>query len=173
MSELIIIAFETEAAAKQARNALATLQQAAGTKPEDIVLVVRKATGDLRVGQTILKATGKPLGDGRWGMLIASLFLDERDPVKHKGPGLARTFRKTGLDVDFIRDVSRSLASGGAAVGMRLSALSTKAVTARLAGLADPGRVMRTTLNADVEANLEAMRDVIPEVAHTPSVEAG
>lgn len=173
MSELIIIAFASEASAVKARNALLVLQQASGTKPEDIVLIIRKAAGELTVRQTVWKATGKPLGDGRWGMLIASLFLDERDPKKQKGRGLATLFRKTGLDVDFIGKVSQSLVSGGAAVGMRLEALTYSEVTARLASLDDKGRVLRAFMGAEVEAGLEAMRDVIPEFATEPSDQFG
>lgn len=164
MSELIVIAFESEASAVAARDALVALQQDAGTTPEDIVLVIREGEGTLTVEQSIWKATGKPLGGGRWGMLIASLFLDERDPRKQKGRGLAVMFRKTGLEADFLRNVAQSLASGGAAVGMRLHELSSRTVVDRLARLADPGRVMRTALNADVEAELAALRDVIPAI---------
>lgn len=173
MSELIIIAFESEASATVARDALLAVQQAAGTPPEDIVMVIHKAAGEVTLRQSVRKSDGKPLGDGRWGIIIASLFLDDRDPKKQKRRGLAAVFRRTGLGADFLRDVSHSLVEGGAAVGMRLRALSFKTVLERLAGLDDPGRVMRVALDADVEAGLEAMRDVIPEFALPPSGQIG
>jgi uncharacterized membrane protein len=163
VSELIITAFPTEAAAMAARDALIALQLAAKTELEDVILVIRRAEGEITLEQAAWKATGKPLGDGRWGLLIGSLFLDERDPKKQKNRGLAALFRRTGLDLEFIRDVSGALVSGGAAVGMRTRALPPKTVIARLASLDVPGRVMRATLSAEVEAELETLCDVIPD----------
>lgn len=163
MSELIIAAFPTETAAMAARDALVRLQLAARTELEDVILIIRRAEGEITLEQAAWKATGKPLGDGRWGLLIGSLFLDERDPKKQKNRGLAALFRRTGLDPDFIRQVSRALVSGGAAVGMRSRALSPKTVIAGLADLDPPGRVMRATLTAEVEAELEKLCDVIPD----------
>lgn len=163
MSELMIAVYSSEAAAVTARNALLALQVKAGTPPEDIVLVIRQAAGEITLEQSVWKATGKPLGDGRWGMLIGSLFLDERDPRKQKGRGLAPVFRKSGLDGRFLTEVSRALVSGGAAVGMRLKALPAKSAVEALARLAEPGRLLRAELDAEIEAELEKLRDVVPE----------
>ncbi|MBL9047299.1 MAG: DUF1269 domain-containing protein [Tabrizicola sp.] len=163
VSELMIAVFSSEAAATEARNALVALQLKAGTPPEDIVLVIRESAGEITLAQSVWKATGKPLGDGRWGTLIGSLFLDERDPRTLAGQGLAGMFSRNGLDDDFIRDVSGALVRGGAAVGMRLRSLPAKAVIERLSRLAEPGRLLRAKLDAETEADLAALRDLIPE----------
>jgi uncharacterized membrane protein len=163
MSDLIVAAFRSEAAATAARNALLALQQTAGTEPEDIILVTQTGAGQITLDQSVWLATGMPLGGGRWGMLIGSLFLDGRKPGKRSQKGLAALFRKAGLDVAFLQDVSQSLASGGAAVGMRVRNLGAKAVTDRLAGLPETGKVMHSALSAEVESELAAMHDLIPE----------
>lgn len=163
MSELIIIAFSSEAAAIKARDLLVSLQLTAKTSPEDIILVIRKRAGEIRLEQSVWRATGKPLGDGRWGMLIGSLFLDERDAKKQKDQGLAAFFRKAGLETRFLNDVSTALVSGGAAVGMRLQALTAEAVIDTLSKLAEPGRVLRAKLTAEVASELEVIHDFIPE----------
>jgi hypothetical protein len=46
---------------------------------------------------------------------------------------------------------------------MRARALPPKTVIARLASLDVPGRVMRATLSAEIEAELEKLCDVIPD----------
>lgn len=166
MSDLIVVAYRSEAAATAARNALVALQQAAGTEPEDIILVMQTKAGEIRLEQSIWLATGMPLGDGRWGMLIGSLFLDDRKPTKQTKKGLAALFYQSGLDSAFLQDVSRSLASGGAAVGMRVRKLGAKAVMDRLASLPEAGRVMHRTLSGDVESELAALLDLFPE--HVP-----
>ena len=163
MSDLIVVAYRSEAAATAARNALLALQQAAGTEPEDIILVTQTGAGQITLEQSVWLATGMPLGDGRWGMLIGSLFLDDRKPAKQSKKGLATLFHKAGLDPAFLQDVSQSLASGGAAVGMRVRKLGAKAVLDRLATLPETGRVMHRALVADVESELEALHDMIPE----------
>jgi len=163
MSDLIVVAFRSEAAATTARNALVALQQAAGTEPEDIILVTQTKAGEITIEQSIWLATGMPLGDGRWGMLIGSLFLDARKPTAQSKKGLAALFNKAGLDAAFLQDVSQSLASGGAAVGMRVRKLGAKAVLDRLASLPEAGRVMHRALGAEVESELAALHDLIPE----------
>lgn len=164
MSELMIAVYPTEAAATEARDALLALQVASRTAPEDIVMVFHRGPGEIRLRHTVWRDTGKPLGDGRWGMLIGSLFLDDRDPKKERRRGLLALFRKAGLDTDFLRDVSRSLHSGSVAVGMRLHELSPKAAVDRLARLGVQGRILRAELSAEVEADLETIRDVIPDM---------
>jgi uncharacterized membrane protein len=163
MSDLLVVAFNSESAATVARNALVTLQQAAGTEPEDIILVMQTKAGEITLEQSIWLATGMPLGGGRWGMLIGSLFLDDRKPSKQTKKGLTALFHKAGLDAAYLQDVSRSLESGGAAVGMRVRKLGAKAVIDRLASLPETGHVMHRALSASVESELEAMLDLIPE----------
>lgn len=167
MSDLIVVAYRSEADATAARNALVVFQQAAGTQPEDIILVTQTKAGEITIEQSVWLATGMPLGDGRWGMLIGSLFLDDRKPTKRSKKGLAALFHKAGLDAAFLQDVSQSLVSGGAAVGMRVRKLGAKAVMDQLASLPETGRVMHRALDAEVESELEALHDRIPEYVPT------
>lgn len=164
MSDLIISVFRSESAAFAAGEQLAALQQAAGTEPEDIVVVSRGASGRIAINQSIDLATGAPLGGGGWGVLIGLMFLDGRDP-QPESPGLAAQLLTTGLDRTFLRDVGQSLKTGGAAVGMRVRLLGRDRIIAKLDGLQGSPRIHWTRLDARTEEALTDMMSQIPQAA--------
>ena len=161
MSDLIILAYSSQEAAFVAGEALAALQQDAGTEPEDIVVVTRDASGKVSVNQSVGLATGQPLGGGKWGILIGMLFLDERK-LKPDGTGLAVQFRKAGIDERFLDDVRGVLVKNGAVVGMRVRRLGVERVTEKAQALKGAPKVLRCRLGAEAEDNLADMQDQIP-----------
>lgn len=162
MSDLILLAYRSQTAAFVAGEALAVLQQEAGTEPEDIVVVTRDATGRVSVNQSTDLATGRPLGGGRWGTMIGMLFLDRRKPVQG-GKGLAAQFLEAGLEGAFLQAASRSLDSGSAVVGMRVRLLGAKAVLDRVRSLKGEPTILQTRLDAATEETLYDMQAKIPE----------
>jgi uncharacterized membrane protein len=162
VSHLIIAAYRSQNAAFVAGESLVALQQEAGTEPEDIVVVTRDATGRVSVNQSIDLASGKPLGDGRWGALIGMLFLDRRKPVEG-GSGLSSQFRTAGLDAGFLQDVAQSLDPGGAAVGLRVRLLGATRVAGHLQRLAGKPRILQTLVTAEAEEVLHDMQGQIPD----------
>ncbi len=164
MSDLILAIYRTPSAAFAAGQALAVLQRAAGTEAEDIVVVTRDASGRVGINQSISLATGKPLGDGRWGALIGMMFLDRRKP-KPDAKGLAAQFRSVGLDETFLQDATKALGKGGAAVGMRVRLLGRDRVVEKLTSMAGTPRIFWTRLGPDTEDALIDMQGQIPEAA--------
>lgn len=162
MSDLIIAVYRSETAAFVAGDNLVALQQAAGTEPEDIVVVTKDASGRVSMNQSIELSTGEPLGGGRWGALIGLMFLDtgKRQP---KDKGLAAQFRAAGLDAKFVQDVGSSLEKGGAAVGMRVRLLGRERVVDKLKGLKGNPKILWTRLSPDAEETLIDMQNQIPE----------
>lgn len=162
MSDLIIAAFASQNAAFVAGESLTALQSAAGTEPEDIVVVTREASGRVSVHQSLNLATGTPLGDGRWGALIGLMFLDRRPT---SATGLAAQLRATGLDGDFLRDAAQMPDRGGAAVGLRVRLLGVDRVRETLARSTGRPRVLHARLSASVEDALHDLQGQIPQQA--------
>ena len=168
MSDLILAFYRTPAAAFAAGQALAVFQQAAGTEAEDIVVVTRDGSGRVQVNQSIDRATGKPLGGGRWGALIGLLFLDRRKP-QAEGKGLAAQFRAVGLDDAFLLNASKALGATGAAIGMRVRLLGRDRVIEKLTALDGKPKIHWTRLNPDTEDALFDMQAQIPEAVLGPT----
>jgi uncharacterized membrane protein len=164
MSDLIIAVFSTQNAAFVAGEMLASLQQEAGTEPEDIVVVTQDGTGRLSVHHSTDLATGAAHGGGRWGMLIGMMFLDARKP-KPGGTGLAAQFRNAGVDPKLLEDISAALAKNCAAVGMRVRKLGADRVAARLKTLKGAPRLFTARLGPEAEENLYNMQAQIPQTA--------
>lgn len=164
MSDLILAIYRTPNAAFAAGQALAVFQRASGTEAEDIVVVTRDASGRVGINQSIDLATGKPLGDGRWGALIGLMFLDRRKP-QPDAKGLAAQFRAVGLDEGFLQDATKALGKGGAAVGMRVRLLGRDRVVEKLTSMPGKLRIFWTRLGPDTEDALLDMQGQIPEAA--------
>ena len=162
MSDLILLVYRSQSAAFVAGEALAVLQQEAGTEPEDIVVVTRDVTGRISVNQSTDMTTGLPLGGGRWGTMIGILFLDSRKPVPN-GKGLSSQLLATGLEEGFLRSAGQALEMGTAVVGLRVRLLGADRVLNRIKALKDTPKVLRTRLDAATEEALYDMQAQIPE----------
>jgi uncharacterized membrane protein len=162
VSDLILLVYRSPSAAFIAGEALAVLQQEAGTEPEDIVVVTKDGAGRVSLNQSINLATGQPLGGGRWGTMIGLLFLDDRKPVP-SGKGLSAQLLDVGIDAAFLRSVGTSLAKGGAAVGMRVRLLGANRVLERVKALKAKPKVLQTRLGPATEDSLYELQDRIPE----------
>jgi uncharacterized membrane protein len=162
VSDLILLVYRSQNAAFVAGEALALLQQEAGTEPEDIVVVTRDATGRVSVSQSTDLATGQPLGGGRWGTMIGMLFLDRRKPL-WGGKGLAAQLMEAGLDQAFLQAAGNSLEVGSAVVGMRVRLLGAAAVLDRVRSLKGAPEILQTRLDAATEEALYDMQAQIPD----------
>lgn len=162
MSDLILFVYRSPSAAFIAGEALAVLQQEAGTEPEDIVVVTKEATGQVSVNQSINMATGQPLGGGRWGTMIGMLFLDQRKPAKN-GKGLSAQLLETGIDPAFLQSAGEALTKGSAVVGLRVRLLGASRVLDRVKALKAVPKILQTRLAAATEDGLYEMQAQIPE----------
>lgn len=158
MSDLIIVAFQDEATAYAAADALISLQKQHLVEMEDVVVVTRDEKGRVDLNQSTNLVTGGAIGGGLWGTLIGLLFLN---PVVGAAVGagagaLVGKFSDLGINDDFLREVGQSLDKGGAAVGMLVRKITTDKVIERLEPFREKGRVIHTSLSREAEAELKA-----------------
>src|SRR5687767_6410117 len=80
MSDLVVVAYDSEDAADQALNKLRELQKEYLVDLEDAVVAVRDKNGKVRVKQAIplvrLSAVGGAAWGGLFGLLVGVLFLN-------------------------------------------------------------------------------------------------
>ena len=76
MSDLVIIAYDSEAIAESARQKLLELKKEYLIEIGDAVVAVRQPDGTVKLNQLInMTATGAATG-GMWGALVGMLFLN-------------------------------------------------------------------------------------------------
>jgi uncharacterized membrane protein len=174
MSDLVIVAFEDEATAFAAGEALVALQKKYLIEMEDVVVVTRDMQGRVKLNQSVNLVTGGAIGGGLWGTLIGLLFLN---PVVGAAVGagagaIAGKFSDMGIDDDFLRDVGQSLDKGGAAVGLLIRKMTADKVLEGLEQFREKGRVIHTSLSHEAEANLKKFLERVPPL-HLPQDQLG
>lgn len=164
MSDLLIAAYDNPSAAFAAGARLAALQRDSGAEPEDIVVVTRNSAGRVALHRSVDSDSGRPIGGGRWGVLIGMLFLDTRAPQAN-GQGLSDQLRTAGLDAGFLQDAASCLLPGGAAVGIHVRMLGAEHVRSHLAQGGGKPRILHQRLSAETEDALQDLQDQLPQAA--------
>jgi len=171
MSDLVIVAFNDEQTALDARQALVKLQREYLIEMEDAVVITRKDDGSVVLHQAVnLPAIGA-VGGTFWGGLVGLLFLNPLlGAAVGAGAGaLSGWLTDTGIDDDFLREVGQSVPPGGAALGVLIRKMTADKVLAGLSEFAGKGRVMQTSLTGEQEARL---RDALANAPATPPATA-
>lgn len=171
MSDLIAIAFDSEATAFEMRDELVKLQKEYLIDIEDIVVVTRPGT-EVKLHQAVNTTAMGAMGGSLWGALIGMLFLNPlAGAAVGAGAGaLSGYATDIGINDDFMREASQSLAPGGGAVFVLLRKMTADKVLARLESLHQRGRVLQTSLSGADEDKLRAAFDPArhPAVAPIP-----
>ena len=154
MSELVVIAFESEEKAEEIRDRLLDLQKTHIVRLSDAVIATKRPNGRVRLNQLASPATSGALAGGFWGLLIGAVFL-----MPHIGlivgaatGGLAGALTDVGVDDDFMRELGRELDSGSAALFLLISRMTEDKFLDELEGIG--GRVLRTSLDHSKEEQL-------------------
>jgi len=166
MSDLIVVAFDTEAAAFEMRAELALMQRDYLLEVEDVVVVTRSADDKVQLHQAAnLTALGAVSG-GFWGAFIGLLFLNPLlGTVMGAGAGaVAGGMSDIGIDDDFMRGLGASLKPGSAAVFLLTRKITADKVIDRLSQFHTKGRVLQTSLNENIEASLRAALEPVAPV---------
>lgn len=166
MSDLIVIAFPDEAAAFRARAEFVALQKDYLVEMEDVVVITRSETGEVKLHQAINMTAAGATSGTIWGTLVGLLFLNPLlGAAVGAGAGaLTGALTDLGIDDDFLREVGGSLDQGGAALAVLLHKMTADRVIDRIATLG--GRVLQTSLPADVETRLRERLEAA--TAHPP-----
>ncbi|TRW99427.1 DUF1269 domain-containing protein [Paracoccus sp. M683] len=170
MSELIVIAFDTEAAGFDLRTELVKMQKDYLIEMEDVVVVTRHGEDDIKLHQAVNLTAAGAIGGGFWGTLVGLLFLNPLlgAAVGAASGALAGRFTDIGINDDFMKDVAKAVPPGGSAVFVLVRKMTADKVLERLAQVGHGGRVLRTSLSNEQEQKLRDALGNSGEAATAP-----
>ena len=156
MSNLVVLAFNEEQKAEEVRLALLKMQKEYLVDLEDAVVVVKNADGKLKLHQSVpLAALGASQGSF-WGLLIGLLF---GVPILGVLSGaafgaLSGKLSDYGIDDNFIKNLGETIEPGSSALFVLVKKATPDKVLEELSKF--EGKVLKTSLTADAEAELAA-----------------
>jgi len=155
MSDLLVMAFSTEAKAEAVRRTLLDMHEDLLIEPGDAVIATNCASGLVKLNQLLRPARGHEVPQMIWGPLVELLC---RTPL---GGSLA----KLGFDDEFMKAAGNTLRSGNAVLLLLIREMSTeKVVTAlRAAG----GKFLRSSFD---ESKKDALRAALARTARAAPV---
>jgi uncharacterized membrane protein len=154
MTELVIIAYESEAQAEAARKRLFELQKEYLIELGDAVVAVLQPDRTVKLNQLInMTAVGAASG-AVWGGLIGMLFLNPLvGAAVGAGAGaLSGRFRDIGIEDKFMKDVARTMQPGQAALCLLVRKVTADKVVPAMAVFG--GTLLHTSLSDEQEAKL-------------------
>lgn len=154
MSELVVIAFDSEEKAEEIRDRLIDLQKSHILSLADAVVATRRANGRIKLSQLASPATSGAISGGFWGLLIGLLFLAPHIGllVGATGGAVAGALTDVGVDDDFMREVAEVLQPGSAALFVLIRKMTDDKLLDELKGAG--GKVLRTSLDHTKEQRL-------------------
>ena len=118
MSNLIVLAFDTENGAEQMRDDLMRLQEVHLIGLDDAAIAVRNKDGKVKVKQVTSLAGSGALGGAFWGLLIGLIFFVPVFGIiiGAAAGALAGKYADAGVDDKFIKEVGNSIQPGNSAL---------------------------------------------------------
>ena len=154
MSELIVLAFDNEEGAFQARDRLLEIQQARLLQLADAAVVVRRADGKVKVKQLRNLVGSGAFGGAFWGLLVGLLFA-----APWMGVALGAAAGATvgglsdyGVDDKFIKRVGQTIEPGHSALFLLVHQANLETWLDKLTEFKPT--VLQTSLSAADEAKL-------------------
>jgi uncharacterized membrane protein len=158
MSDLLVVAFPSEAKAEEVRKKLLDMQQEYLIELGDAVIAVKQPDGRVKLNQMFHPTASGAAYGAIWGTLVGMLFLM---PLAGTALGAAAgalggALSDAGINDRFIRDAAQTLQSGNAALFLLIRKMTTDKVLAELQGVG--GTVLRTSFDHTKE---EALRQAL------------
>jgi uncharacterized membrane protein len=173
MSDLVVIAFPTEAKAEEVRQKLLAIQKDYLIELGDAVIAVKDAQGRIKLNQLMnMTATGAVSG-AFWGTLIGLIFLM---PLVGAAMGAASgalggALTDVGLDDKWMKETAAAIQPGTAALFLLVRKVTADKVLEKLKG--EGGTVMKTSFDHTKEAALQAaLAEVKAAAPASPSAAA-
>ena len=152
MSELIVIAFDTETGAEEMRDDLQKLKKEHLISLKDAAVVIHRQDGKVKVKQaTHLVGKGAVAG-GLGGLLLGTLFLAPWLGLVGGAIGGAVAGKKTdiGVDDNFIKEVGETIEPGHSALFLLAEGDAADTLIAKIHKF--DGTVLQTSLSDEDEA---------------------
>jgi uncharacterized membrane protein len=170
MSDLVVIAFPTEAKAEEVRQKLLAMQKEYLIELDDAVVAAKDAQGRIKLNQLINTTTAGAVSGTFWGALIGLTFLM---PLVGAAMGaasgaLSGTLTDLGINDKWMKETAAAIQPGTAALFVLVRKVTADKVLERLKG--EGGTVMKTSLDHTKEAALQAAlaeaKAAMPATAH-------
>ena len=170
MSNLVVIAFPTEAKAEEVRQKLLAMQKEYLIELDDAVVAAKDAQGRIKLNQLINTTTAGAVSGTFWGTLIGLIFLM---PLVGAAMGAASgalggALTDLGINDKWMKETAAAIQPGTAALFVLVRKVTADKVLERLKG--EGGIVMKTSLDHTKEAALQAAlaeaKAAIPATAH-------
>ena len=173
MSELVVIAYPTEAKAEQVRQKLLAMQKDYLIELGDAVIAVKDAEGRIKLNQLLNTTATGAVSGAFWGTLIGLIFLM---PLAGAALGAASgavsgALTDVGIDDKWMKETAKAIEPGSAALFVLVRKATGDKVLERLSG--EGGKVMHTSLDHTKEAALQAalagVQAAVPAAAAAPT----
>ena len=154
MSDLVVLAFNTEDGALAMRDAMVNLQKQHIVELEDAAVVIRRADGKVKVKQAVSLVGQGALGGAFWGMLIGIIFLMPwlGLAMGALGGALGGKMADTGVDDEFIKEVGEKIEPGHSALFLLIRSATQDKLEEELKDY--HATIIQTSLSNEDEARL-------------------
>jgi uncharacterized membrane protein len=156
MSDLVVIAFPTEAKAEEVRQKLLAMQKEYLLELGDAVIAVKDAQGGVKLNQLLNTTAVGAVSGAFWGSLIGLIFLS---PLIGAALGAASGtlggyLTDVGLDDKWMKETAAAIQPGTAALFLLIRKVTADKVMEGLKG--EGGTLLKTSLDHTKEAALQA-----------------
>ncbi len=156
MSDLVVIAFPSEAKAEEVRQRVLDMQKEYLIELGDAVIAVKDEKGHIKLNQLFHPLAAGVAGGTLWGALIGLIFMM---PLAGAAIGAASgaisgSLTDVGINDNFMKEVAQAISPGQAALFLLIRKLTADKVLADLDGVG--GTVLRTSFDETKEAALRA-----------------
>ena len=158
MSDLVVIAFPSEAKAEEVRQKLLDLQNEYLIELGDAVVAVKQPDGRIKLNQLFHTTAAGAVSGTFWGSLVGLIFLMPLvgAAIGAASGALGGALTDVGIDDNFMKQSAQVLQPGTAALFLLIRKMTTDKVLAALQG--EGGTVLRTSLD---HTNEQALRDAL------------
>jgi len=157
MSNLVVLAFDTETGAGEMRNSLLKLEKEHLIGLQDAAVIVRNKEGKVKVNQEVNMVGAGAMGGAFWGLLIGILFwMPWLGMIIGVASGaLAGRFSDVGVDDEFIEQVGSTVQPGNSALFLLVEKVTHDKVITDLMKFKNV-KVLKTSLSQEQEDKLKA-----------------
>jgi uncharacterized membrane protein len=154
MSDLVVIAFPSEAKAEEVRQKLLGLQKEYLIELGDAVIAVKQPDGGVKLNQLFHPTTAAAVSGTMWGALVGLIFMMPLvgAAIGAASGALSGYMIDLGINDQFMKDAAQSLHEGNAALFLLIRKMTTDKVLAALQG--EGGTVLRSSFDHTKEAAL-------------------
>ncbi len=158
MSDLVVIAFPSEARAEEIRDKVLAMQKEYLIELEDAVVAVKREDGKIKLNQMVNPLALSAASGTMWGAIIGMIFLMPLAgaALGAAGGALGGALTDLGINDKFMKDVAGAISPGQAALFLLIRKMTTDKVLEDLHGVG--GTVLRTSFDHTKE---EALRTAL------------